>query len=232
MSERQPGGRLRQPVTPQPTQVAEASASVVTPKEPENPYQSLLRDLSRMAEPAIVAHLRTQVLAFREALGLRQGDILASTGLDAKWDVLERYGLNPTLCAVLFDDNPEGHIRISPSEYGTLTVSGRNQAELSLRPDATYPLLHLDLKHENEHRKQLSSYLGHEGALKAIGSPVLNNADAFLRRIWRLDAPEGITEEYRNSQALIWSAEHLAYEQKLIKTPLHPRVNRDILTVR
>ena len=193
---------------------------------------SLFRDLSRMAEPAIVSHLRTQIITVRGALGLRKGDIFASKSLEAKWDVLQRYGLNPTLCAVVFDNNPEGHIRVSPSEFGTMTVSGTNQAEIFLRPDATYPLLHLNLNHENEYRKQLSSYLGHEGALRAIGSPVLNNADAFLRRIWRLDAPEGITEEYRNAQALIWSVEHLAYEQGLIKNSLHPYYNRDILTVR
>lgn len=71
-----------------------------------------------------------------------------------------------------------------------------------------------------------------KGALKAIGSPVLDEADAYLRRIWRFDAPEGITEEYRNAQALIWSVEHLAYQQGLLKQPLHPHNDRDILTVR
>ncbi len=184
-----------------------------------------------MAEPALIAYLRTQIIAFREALGLRQGDILASKALDIKQDVLERYGLNPTLCAVLFDNNPEGHIRVSPLEHGTMAVSVRNKAELLITPNATNSLLYLCLKHEDEHGKELSRYLGRKEALKVINSPVLNNADAFLRRIWRLDAPEGITEEYRNAQALIWSVEHLAHEQGLLKKPLHPRFDRDILTI-
>jgi hypothetical protein len=196
------------------------------------PEQVALQDLSRMAEPAIVDHLIGQIIALRKALGLDQRDILASKTLAARWDVFEKYGLNPTLCAVLFDNNPESHMTVRASEFGTMDVRGNTPAELFLNPDLRYPLLHLHLKHENEHRKQLSSYLGHEGALKAIGSPVLNNADAYLKRIWRHDAPEGITEEYRNSQALIWSVEDLAHKQGLLETPMHPHYTRDILTVR
>lgn len=201
-------------------------------QEREVAYSNLLRDLSRMAEPALAAHLRGQISTLHEALELRKGDILASKTLTAQWDVFERYGLNPTLCALFFDNNPHGSIRVSPTESGVLTVAGTNQAEVMLRPDQTYPFLSLILKHENEYRKQLTSYLGKEEALEVIGSPVISNADAYLRRIWRLDAPEGITEEYRNSQALVWAVEHLAHEQGLFKTPLHPYYNRDILTVR
>lgn len=213
-------------------QLEEFATRMKSAEDSADTHRRLLRDLSRMAEPAIVAHLRGQIIALHEALGLRKGDVLASRTLNAQWDVLERYGLNPALCAVLFDNNPEGRISVSPSESGTMIVSGRNQAEIFLRPDAIYPLLHLNLRHENAHRIQLSSYLVHEGALKAIDSLVLSNADAFLKRVWRLDAPGGITEEYRNSQALIWSVEHLAHGQGLLKTPLHPHYDRDILTVK
>ena len=193
--------------------------------------EGIIRELSKMAEPAMVAHLRTQIIALREALGLRDKDLLSSIRLNAGWDVFERYGLNPVLCTVLFDNNPDGSISAIPSEFGTLTVSGRNQAEIFLRPDQTYPFLHLNLRHQNEYRKELVRYLGHEQALKVIGFPILNNADAFLRKIWRGVAPEGITEEYRNSQALIWSVEDLAHKQGLLKSPMHPYYNRDISTV-
>lgn len=122
--------------------------------EAEIPYRNLLRDLSRMAEPALVTHLKGQLTVLSEALGLRKGDILASISLEAGWNMFEMYGLNQALCAVLFDNNPNGYITVSPSEYGTMRVSGENQAELFLIPNEKYPFINLDLKHEDEHRRR------------------------------------------------------------------------------
>ena len=230
MSERRPGLGF-----PSPSQRPEdrgSDAGSAASKEPENPYRDLLLDLSRMAEPALVTYLKGQIIALHEALRLEKGDVFGPRTLVAGKDVFERYGLHRAIANVLLDNNPERKISVSPSEVGTLAVSGRNQADILLRPGSTYPLLHLDLRQKNENGKRLSSIYDRKKALQIIGSPVLSEADAFLRRIWRLDACEGITEEYRNAQALIWSVAHLAHEQGFLKEPLHPHYDRDILTVR
>lgn len=211
------------------TRIVASRASQV----PENPHQRLLLlDLSRMTEPAVAVYLRNQIIDLHEALtSQKDGNVSSSVSVIATKELFERYGLNVALAAVLLENNPEGRISISPSKDGNMQVLGENQTVVILKPKLDNPFLSLELRHKNKSGARLSSFLGYQEALKVIDSPVLNRADAYLKGIWRTKTSEGITEEYRNTQALVWSVARAAYDTKLIAKPLHPTKSKDILTV-
>lgn len=195
-------------------------------------YRAELHDLSRMAEPAIVSHLASQIKALTVALNLKD-EFWHQRQLKLGADVLERYGVNPILVAVLTEYSPET-LSVRPTEEGTWMdiLNTRNSARIYVNPRMTYPLVGMDLLHENDRRRRLTELYPRNEALKIIGSKTLTRAQDFLDLNWRLHSSSGITEEYRQAQGLIWSVAHAAEDAGFPTAALHPYYNRDITTVR